>query len=190
MKQRCTNEKLEGYKNYGGRGITYDPRWNHFVEFNRDMGPRPSPQHTLERLNNDGNYEKSNCSWVNRHEQAMNRRTFKNNTSGYRGVAMRPNGRFFALIDFKNVRYRAGGSFATGAEAAQVREAMLLALMAGDDVSQFLKRPARYDSGVGLRGVSAHSNGGYTVRRTVGGERKYLGYFKKLEEALRALNDA
>ena len=78
IKQRCYNPKTIGYKNYGGRGIMVCDRWlNSYENFLADMGRAPSPKHTIERNNNDGNYERSNCRWATSKEQAQNRRTTK-----------------------------------------------------------------------------------------------------------------
>lgn len=189
IKARCTNPLSPNYVNYGGRGITYDPRWEHFADFCRDMGVRPTKEHSIERISNDGNYEKSNCIWATRHEQAMNRRKFKNNTSGAVGVKKKGS-RYTAEVSYKQQRYRVGGSFATVDEAMLARAQLLQALRDGKDVSCMLERPARYDATVGVKGISPHASGGYTVRYTVNGERKYLGYFKTLDQAKKALSDA
>lgn len=75
MIQRCTNEKYTKYEDYGGRGIKVCNRWlKSFINFYNDMGPRPSSKHKLERINNDGDYKKSNCKWVTQKEQVRNRR--------------------------------------------------------------------------------------------------------------------
>lgn len=77
-KQRCLNPNCRDYKHYGGRGITIDESWlQNFDNFLNDMGLRPSPKHTLERSENDGPYNKSNCVWALRYEQASNTRQCK-----------------------------------------------------------------------------------------------------------------
>lgn len=74
MLGRCKNPKDEGYKNYGGRGITVAPEWEEFSRFLLDMGERPENT-TLERLNNDQGYSKANCVWATKRAQARNRRS-------------------------------------------------------------------------------------------------------------------
>jgi hypothetical protein len=75
MKRRCYNQKGRDYKNYGGRGIKVCDRWlNNYPGFLEDVGRRPSPQHTLGRINNDGDYDPLNCQWETRLSQSRNRR--------------------------------------------------------------------------------------------------------------------
>jgi hypothetical protein len=73
MLQRCGNPKSQAYKDYGARGIKVIPRWAIFANFYKDMGPRPEGK-SLDRVNNELGYRKSNCRWATQVEQVNNRR--------------------------------------------------------------------------------------------------------------------
>lgn len=75
MRARCRNPKCPSYKNYGGRGISVCPRWDSFAHFLVGIGPRPSDKHSLDRIDNDGDYEPGNVRWATRWEQQRNMRT-------------------------------------------------------------------------------------------------------------------
>lgn len=78
MKSRCKTITCKDYPRYGGKGITYDPRWEKFTEFYKDMGDPPKDSYTgermsLDRIDNKGNYCKANCKWSTRSEQQCNK---------------------------------------------------------------------------------------------------------------------
>lgn len=76
MIQRCTNPKNRSYPDYGGRGIKVCDRWRRSYEnFLSDMGRRPSPKHSLDRINNHLGYSPTNCQWATREKQQNNKRT-------------------------------------------------------------------------------------------------------------------
>ena len=75
MLQRCLNPRAANFGRYGGRGITVCDRWRVYDNFLADMGRRPSAFHTLDRINNAGHYEPTNCRWADQATQSRNKRS-------------------------------------------------------------------------------------------------------------------
>ena len=89
MRDRCFNPSSHDYHKYGGRGITVCEEWRHsFVTFFTDMGPRPDGL-TIERINNDGNYDPENCRWATVKEQARNTRFTRHITFAGKTMCMK-----------------------------------------------------------------------------------------------------
>jgi len=123
MKTRCYNSNYNQSEYYSGRGIVVCDRWrNSFANFFEDMGKRPEG-FSLDRIDNDGNYEPGNCRWADRTTQGRNRRKFKNNTSGITGVSYDASNGYWKshIAVYKNKIQL--GSFKTKEEAIESRKA-------------------------------------------------------------------
>jgi hypothetical protein len=105
MIQRCTNPKRRGWERYGGRGITVCERWRaSFADFLADMGARPSPKHSIDRIDNDGHYEPANCRWATKHEQGSNTRAVTRMLDG-KPISLRGMAELSGL-HVRTIRYR------------------------------------------------------------------------------------
>lgn len=120
MIQRCVNKKNKSYKDYGGRGIKVCAEWSSFETFLNDMGVRPTENHTLERINVDGDYTPENCKWETRTIQNRNQRIRKDNSTGVRGVSKSGN-KYLVRITVNRKRITIG-SFSSLSEARLARE--------------------------------------------------------------------
>ena len=122
MKQRCNNPSVVNFDIYGGRGITYDPRWEDFRNFYEDMNDGFREHLELDRIDVNGNYCKENCRWVTHNENNYNKTRQSNNSSGKTGVNFRKDtGKYRAYIHVEG-KCKCLGSFETIEEAIEVRK--------------------------------------------------------------------
>lgn len=123
MRRRCNDKNRHNYRYYGGRGIKVCERWqNSFPNFLLDMGERPSSKHGIDRINNDGNYEPSNCKWSTISEQAKNKRAYSK--SGYKGIywhGLAKNWQIQLKVNGKNKTY---GHFKRLEDAIKFKESL------------------------------------------------------------------
>lgn len=103
LRSRCSSKTNPRYQYYGGRGISVCKRWDSFSCFLSDMGIKPSAELSIDRIDNDGNYEPGNCRWATKLQQSRNTRMNINNTSGVCGVTRTKNRKKWqAQIKLKN----------------------------------------------------------------------------------------
>jgi hypothetical protein len=119
---RCETESDTNFHNYGARGIKVCERWRtSFENFFADMGKRPSPKHSIDRIDVNKGYEPSNCRWATKETQMQNRRVLRNNKTGVNGVYLTKSGKYHAQISVHNKRKHLG-FFDTLDEAKEVRK--------------------------------------------------------------------
>lgn len=128
MRIRCFSINNEQYKYYGARGITVCDEWNNakvFYDYVIKLPNYGKLGYTLDRINNNGNYEPGNLRWATNHIQTANRRKQKTNTSGYVGVFKRSNNTFSVSIAVNLNRHHLG-TYSTAIEAAKVRDKYII----------------------------------------------------------------
>jgi hypothetical protein len=147
-KRRCSANTLNpDYSDYGGRGIKF--LYSSFEEFIADVGPRPSSEHSIDRIDTNGNYEPGNCRWATKEVQAINQRLMSNNTSGYRGVTIM-DGRYLARLQDNGIRY-ALGLFDTAKEAALAFDAKALELRGSEAKLNFPPKKPSTSQGTAIQ---------------------------------------
>lgn len=121
MLHRCYNEKRDNYLYYGGRGIEVCDRWREsFDNFTSDMGPRPEG-HTLDRIDNDGNYSPENCKWSTRSDQKHNSGVYRSSSSRVRGVSWNTKDGVWVVRLWRNKKCKYGGRFSNLLDAVAKR---------------------------------------------------------------------
>lgn len=119
MRQRCTNPNCNSYRLYGGRGIKICKEWGTFDGFMKDMGKKPSPRHSLDRIDVNGDYEPSNCRWATQLQQVPNRRDMPN-PNGFRGIRKKHHTYQARItVSYKEIYL---GNFKTLGEAVEARK--------------------------------------------------------------------
>lgn len=181
---RCYTKKHTAYKSYGAKGITVCDRWldkkDGFWNFVSDMGDKPSPKHTVDRIDSTKEYSPDNCRWGNQYLQAQNKRKCLNRL-GYHGLRMH-RGRYQAYHNIKNklislgiydtideailARKRIESSNDALAECARIKEEYLI---------------SRFKRSSGWR----QPNGKWQMSISISGKREHLGTFSTQEEAIK-----
>lgn len=190
MRSRCEDPNCPQFYNYGGRGIFVCKEWSEaFEPFAIHMGLPPTPEHTLDRINNELGYFPDNCRWVTRTEQCLNRRTFTNNTTGATGITRVENGSFNARYDEEHVRYNLG-MFLNIESAIEYRNEFIYLLHKDKEVAlQMTERRANLNSSTKIKGISKHSEG-FMARFTLPSkERIFVGFSNTLEGAIKLQTD-
>jgi hypothetical protein len=126
MIKRCEYENDASYMNYGMRGIKVCAEWrSSFERFISDMGPKPSDEHSIDRIEVDGDYEPGNCRWTSDEDQEHNKRIRWDSLTGNRGVVInQKTGKYIAQIYTRGKNKRIGtfGSLEAAVEARKEAE--------------------------------------------------------------------
>lgn len=122
MRARCNNPNHTAYPYYGGRGIKVCERWNNFALFLQDVGDKPSPELTLDRVDVNGDYEPSNVRWATHAQQTHNQNLDKRNKTGTRGVRYDSKFRVYRVAIGRNRKIYHLGSYKKLSDAIKARK--------------------------------------------------------------------
>lgn len=162
IKKRCFNKKSRFYSRYGGRGIGMHTEWvESFSTFYNHVGPRPSPEHTIDRVDNDGNYEPGNVRWATKKEQANNRNS---------NCLLTISGETHTLMQWGEL---------TGIGWGNIRSR----LIRGKSPEEAIGAGTCGRNRLGLAGVTRRSTGKFWAEVRVDGKRIRLGPYDSPEEA-------
>lgn len=124
MRQRCKDKNNNRYHSYGQQGVKVCKRWdNSFELFLKDMGPKPTPVHTIDRIDVTGDYTPENCRWADRLTQSLNKRV--RSKTGVTGVALKQNGKYKSTL-LVSGKALFSGTFDTLRKAAAARNLAIL----------------------------------------------------------------